>query len=162
MCSYSPKDQIIVLPAVAQLQDKLLPDMSDSPQSTVVIIDQTQTQSQPIGQTVTGCRLQLAKKILGTAKQKAENIQSTNFENFVITSKLHCKLSSRIKNNRSVRLLFKAHSINLSIISVTQVRCTQKGIHSNVLCDFDRFIHFTFIHLDDIPLKLWTYQIRCT
>lgn len=68
MWSYSPKDQIIVLPAVAQLQDKLLPDMSNSPQSTVVIINQTQTQSQPIGQTVAGCRLQLAKKILGTAK----------------------------------------------------------------------------------------------
>lgn len=54
---YSPTYKVVVLPAVAQLQDKLLPNLSDGPQPTVVVVDQTQAQRQPVGQTVTGCRL---------------------------------------------------------------------------------------------------------
>lgn len=39
--SYSPTYQVVVFPAVAQLQDKLLPNVGNSPQSTMVVVDQT-------------------------------------------------------------------------------------------------------------------------
>lgn len=55
--SYSPTYHVVVFPAVAQLQDKFLPNMGDGPQSTVVVVDQTQAQSQSVGQTVAGRRL---------------------------------------------------------------------------------------------------------
>lgn len=59
-----PTNEIVVLPPVAQFQDKLLPKMSDSPQPPVVVVDQTHAQRQAVGQAVTGGRLQLVEKVL--------------------------------------------------------------------------------------------------
>lgn len=59
-----PVDEVVVLPAVAQLQDKLLPEVGDGTQPPVVEVDQTHTQRQPVGETADGSRLQLEGQVL--------------------------------------------------------------------------------------------------
>lgn len=65
-----PVDEVVVLPAVAQLQDELLPEVGDGPQPAVVVVDQTGAQSQPVGQTAAGRRLQLEGEVLDTGTQR--------------------------------------------------------------------------------------------
>lgn len=72
---HSPTYKVVVLPAVAQLQDKLLPNMSDGPQPTVVVVDQAQAQRQPVGQTVAGCRLHVEKQVLHRGGHSRESCQ---------------------------------------------------------------------------------------
>lgn len=65
--SYSPVDEVVVFPAVTQLQDKLLPEVGNSPQSAIAVVHHTHTQCQPVGQTVTGGGLQLEIQVLQKA-----------------------------------------------------------------------------------------------
>lgn len=40
--SYPPKDKVVVFPAVAQLKNKLLPNMGHSSQSAMIVVNQAQ------------------------------------------------------------------------------------------------------------------------
>lgn len=66
---YTPTNKMVIFPPVTQLKDKLLPEVPNSPQPTVVIVDQTHTQSQTVGQAVAGGGLQLVEKVLQPGKR---------------------------------------------------------------------------------------------
>lgn len=59
-----PVDEVIVLPAIAHLQHKLLPQVGHSSHAAVVEVYQTHAQRQPVGQTVPRSRLQHAEQVL--------------------------------------------------------------------------------------------------
>lgn len=72
----SPVDEVVVLPAVSHLQDKLLPEVSHRPDPAMVEVNQTHTQSQAVCQTVTRSRLQLVVQVLETVdKENAIRMQ---------------------------------------------------------------------------------------
>lgn len=70
VCVQPPVDEVVVFPAVAQLQDKLLPEVCDSRQATVAVVDHAETQRQAVGQTVTGRRLQLEEQVLRRGRKQ--------------------------------------------------------------------------------------------